>query len=254
VGIEERIDELFAVAPEEFVAARDALANELRSEGDGRGAADVKKLRRPTVAAWAVNQVARRHPRDVEELLSAGDDLREAQRRAMTGKGRTDVHEPTARRRAVVDRLAKLAAELLADAGRGSGTHADEVTDTFLAASVEPAVAELVRRGRLDRERKPSSDLGELFGLPDDDSEPGEEDDDADREARVQAAERDAREARREADRLEKRSEQAQRAASTAQEQADRKTQAAREAEDEAKAARKRADAADQTLDRLRRG
>jgi hypothetical protein len=270
VSGQDRIDGLFALPPEEFVAARDALARELRTEGDPGGAAEVKALRRPTLSAWAINQVARRHPGDVEELLSAGRELREAQRRAMTQKGRTGVQELGARRRAVVDRLTQRAGDLLEGAGRGSGAHLDEIASTFLAASVEPAVAELVQAGRLDRERTPSTDLANLFGLPADAAEPAEPAEAAEdgREARegrgarkgdaaalragIEAAERDARAAGREADRAARRAEAARDAARAAQEEADRKDRAAREAEKEATSARKRAEAAERELQRLR--
>ena len=56
------MDDLFALPPAEFIAARDALAKRLKADGDATRAAEVKALRRPSVAAWAVNQVARRKP------------------------------------------------------------------------------------------------------------------------------------------------------------------------------------------------
>ncbi len=42
-------DDLADVPPEEFVAARDAAAKKLKSEGRSDEAAQVKKLRKPTV-------------------------------------------------------------------------------------------------------------------------------------------------------------------------------------------------------------
>src|SRR4051812_17139068 len=56
------IDELYTVDPSEFVARRNALAKELRAAGDRDAAAEVSKLRRPTVVAAALNQLARRNP------------------------------------------------------------------------------------------------------------------------------------------------------------------------------------------------
>src|SRR4051812_44776528 len=55
------VDDLFALDPSEFTAARDRLVAELREAGDKGAAAEVKALRRPTVTAWALNQLARRH-------------------------------------------------------------------------------------------------------------------------------------------------------------------------------------------------
>ncbi len=75
-GVEEEIDRLFTADPAAFVASRDELATRLKAESRSEEAAEIRGLRRPTVAAWAVNQAARGHPADVEELLVAGAELR----------------------------------------------------------------------------------------------------------------------------------------------------------------------------------
>ena len=64
-------DALFDVEPKQFIAARDALAKELRSRGERDAATEVKTLRRPTVAAWALNQVARHDAPIVRTLRDA---------------------------------------------------------------------------------------------------------------------------------------------------------------------------------------
>jgi hypothetical protein len=261
VSAEDRIEELFSLSPEEFVAARDELAKQLRGEGDADGSRKVKALRRPTVAAWAVNQVARRHPEHVEDLLAAGRDLREGQRRMMSGRGRADLAALGARRRTVVDRLTRLATEVLEEAGRGVESHRDEIADTFTAAAVDESVAELVRAGRLDRERTPPSDLADAFGLSDeadgDDDETAadesERDGEAEAAAAAAAAERTAERARRDADRAEDRAERARAELRAAREAADRKAEAVRDAEERAAAARDAANEAQRDLDRLRR-
>jgi hypothetical protein len=258
---EDRVDELFALPPEEFVAARDALAVELKAAGESPEATRVKALRRPTVAAWAVNQVARAHPDEVEELLSAGREFRDAQRRLMSAKGGGSDREVVTRRRAAVDRLTRAATEVLGQAGRASDQHADAISDTFLAASVEDAVGELVRNGRLDRERKPTSDPSELFGLgsvvTEDAAAEGEAegtaDDAAELDAAIAEAERDVERAQRSADQASSRAEQEKEATRAAQEQADRKAAAATAAADEAKAAQREVKDAERALDRLRK-
>ena len=57
--IESEIDRLYQLAPDEFTAARNALA-----KSAGPDAAAVKRLTKPPIAAWAVNQVYWQH-RDV---------------------------------------------------------------------------------------------------------------------------------------------------------------------------------------------
>ena len=54
---EEELDRLFRLPPGEMVAARDALAGQLRKAKEPALAARVKALKRPTPSAWALNQV-----------------------------------------------------------------------------------------------------------------------------------------------------------------------------------------------------
>ena len=70
--VEQAAEELYGLPPGEFTRARDARVKELRTEGDREAADAVKGLRKPTVAAWALNQLARRNRRDVDLLLDAG--------------------------------------------------------------------------------------------------------------------------------------------------------------------------------------
>ena len=54
--LEATSDELYASAPTEFVARRDALAAEARAAGDRGLAAALKALRRPSVGAWTTGR------------------------------------------------------------------------------------------------------------------------------------------------------------------------------------------------------
>lgn len=124
--------------------ARDALARALRSTD--RAASDaVKRLRKPTVAAWGLNAVARAHPADVDALLAAGDALRAAQEAALRGDA-SGLRSATEDRRRAVGTLAGRVAALLGSAPAG-------VSATLEAAAVDPEVGALLKAGRLDRER-----------------------------------------------------------------------------------------------------
>src|SRR5436190_1528241 len=65
------VDDLYALDPSEFTAARDELAKESKDTA-------VKKLRRPTVAAWAVNQIVREQPKLIDAVVSSADVIRQA--------------------------------------------------------------------------------------------------------------------------------------------------------------------------------
>ena len=58
-NVDKAIDRMYAGPLDEFVARRNELARSLSKEGDREGAEGVKELRKPSVAAWAVNQLAR---------------------------------------------------------------------------------------------------------------------------------------------------------------------------------------------------
>jgi hypothetical protein len=79
----DEVAQLYGLPLNEFVPRRDALARELRKAGDRKRAAEVAKLKRPTVAAWAVNQLARRNRKDLDLLLDAGHRLRTGQVQAL---------------------------------------------------------------------------------------------------------------------------------------------------------------------------
>ena len=91
-----------------FVAERKRLSAELKASGDKAGATRLTKLGRPTVSAWAVNQLWW-HARDAfDELLSTAERLREGDL-AATGAHRDAIAKLRAR-----------AATLLAEAGHAA--------------------------------------------------------------------------------------------------------------------------------------
>lgn len=126
------VDELYALPPEEFTAARDAAAS-AASDRDVR--ARIKALRRPTAAAHAVNALVRDRPGDVAALLDLGEQLRAA----MGG-------EPTAVRRLTGQRRELIAS--LVGADRPAAVQ-QNVTATLEAATADPDLAAAVRSGRL---------------------------------------------------------------------------------------------------------
>jgi hypothetical protein len=160
------VAELYAAEPEGFIAARDALAAELRAAGEEDRAAEVKRLRKPTVAAWGVDAAARSEQKLVEALIASGERLAGAQRQAMSGKrGTDDLRTATEERRTLIRQLTDAAVGALTDAGRPGESNRDEIAGTFEAATLDPAVAERIKAGVLDRIVQPASGLGSLEGF-----------------------------------------------------------------------------------------
>ena len=154
-------DELFDLAPEEFVAARDELARRLRREGDAEAAATVKALRRPPLSAWAVNRLARGDGPGLDPLLAAGERLRAAHQAALAGEGADELRAATRAEREAVAGLVEAASGLLRKAGHpATDATRDRIAATLHAAAASPEAAELVRSGRLTADLDPTGFTG----------------------------------------------------------------------------------------------
>ena len=145
-------DELYGLPLDEFTAARDALAKRLRGEKRREDADFVKGLKRPSVAAGAINLAVREHGAD--DLLAAGEELRSAHAALLEGSGdAAAVRDATAQEREAVREFARLA--LGEDA---SSATEDKVRATLHAASVDDDVRELLEAGRLERDAEAGVD------------------------------------------------------------------------------------------------
>jgi hypothetical protein len=151
--VEEAADELYALSPREFTAARDARAKEAKDAGDKEAAAEIKALRKPTVTAWLANQLVRQHADEVRPLLELGSALREA---TATVSG-PQLRELSRQRNDVVRALVRQARRLAADAGQAvSEEVARGLEETLNAALADPGQAELLLQGRLSVQLKHS--------------------------------------------------------------------------------------------------
>ena len=143
------LDRLYGLPLSEFTAARNDLVRELRKAGRKEEAEDVRALKKPSATAWAVNQLARREPAKVAELLKAGDALRKAQRDVLGGK-EADVREASRAQHELADGLVEDARALLEEAGaKPTQAAARRISGTLRAASTDAAAAKLLRKGRL---------------------------------------------------------------------------------------------------------
>lgn len=211
--------ELLSLPPADFTRAR----NERVAAETGALARGIRGLRKPTVAAWAVNLLS--HDAAFREALELAGALREAQ----DDLDAAELARLGKQRRALVAALARRAADLARDADVTLAAGArDEVERTVNAAIVDPVAGAVVAAGRLLRPLDPGAvtpdDLAErVAGSVPGAIEPpaAARDDLAERRARREAekrrreAERAASEARRELARVEGKT-------ATAREKADR--------------------------------
>ena len=142
---------------EDFIAKRDALAAGLRDSGEAEASKAVKALKKPTRAAWLVNQLADRRPKQVARLREIGDELRARQKELLEGAGDpAAVRKAAQREQRAIDDLAAAAQKIGAEHEVGPQI-LDRAVETLQAAAVDPELAETVSRGTLSREQRRSS-------------------------------------------------------------------------------------------------
>ncbi len=148
VVVAEVADELYALTPAEFTAARDERARQVRAAGQRDEAAAIKKLTRPTASAWLVNQLARAAPDQMTRLYELGEELQEAQRTLAGDR----LRELSVQRRQVVHDLLPTAADFAGRAGQpASAAVLEEVRATLEAALADASARAAVRSGRLTK-------------------------------------------------------------------------------------------------------
>ena len=200
------VADLYVLPLDQFTAARDELAQRMRSEGNAEEAKTVAKLRKPSVAAWALNRVARSNPELVGSLVDSHKMLRQA-------GSRQAVEEASVTRRQAVAALADAA---MTELDRGSLQTRDRVNRTLLAVATDAEGEADLAAGTLVRELEPSGGgWGEMELPPVPEPDPAKEDarvadearerarareiEAADAESQVEAAKQALAEARRRA-------------------------------------------------------
>lgn len=145
-SLEDAADLLYGVGREEFIGVRDALVKQVRAAGDRELATEIGGLRKPSVAAWVANRLAREYPDEVEGLEELGGSLRDAQE-----KLEGDALRQLSRQRhelinALVERGRRIARE---EAVRLGDPAVRELEKTIGAALADPAAARALAGGQL---------------------------------------------------------------------------------------------------------
>jgi hypothetical protein len=167
VEVTDAVAGLYRLPPGEFVAGRDQLARQLRAAGDREAARRVAALRRPSISAWAANQLARAAPHAMAELLEVGAALAEAQQDALAGQpgAARRLRTSSAQLRAAISRLTQRAETLLARAGHAAtDATLDRLAATLrAAATADEATRAALAEGRLPGDLDPAG-FGPLLG------------------------------------------------------------------------------------------
>ena len=144
--LEALADELYALPPAQFVAARADVVAAARAAGDKGSASALAALRKPTVTAWLCNQLVRTHRDSVDAAIALGPALRDA---TIAGD-RDELRSLARRRQQLLGELVGHARAIADEHGQAmTATTQRELESTFTAAAADPAAAELVLTGRL---------------------------------------------------------------------------------------------------------
>ena len=142
-GLLDLAERLYSLPLGEFTAARDALVKQHRGTDLAR---DLKALRKPSTAAWVVDLLVRHETEQVEQVLSVGAALREAQAAMSADELRT----LTRQRRQLTAAVTTTARGLAREHGlRVTEAVAEQVQATLTAAMVDAECARAVRSGLL---------------------------------------------------------------------------------------------------------
>jgi hypothetical protein len=231
--VADEVDQLYGLPLEEFTSARNDLSKRL-------GDPEVKQLKKPSVSAWAMNQLVRHREVDVRRLLRAGEELEQAQKDAVRGGDQAPFEKARRDERDAVRTLRSAAAELL----RAGGHPASDATLERVAKSLHAAAAseqgrQALREGRLTEDLEPTGfeALAALTGTPSGRRRPAAKakaPSAADRR-RARKAREEAEQARRAANDAAARLAEAERALRNAERELEKAGRAAETAADKAK-------------------
>ncbi|MEN0084637.1 MAG: hypothetical protein AAGC66_07705 [Leifsonia sp.] len=146
--------ELYAAAPADFIAKRNAAA----AEADKPTAKQIKTLRKPSASAAAINALVREHPDLVGDVLDIGSRMRDA----FASRDRAEIRALTQERQRLLQRAT--------DGLDLSPAVQREVEETLQAAVIDPAAAAAVRSGMLVRALESTGleqvDVSDAVALP----------------------------------------------------------------------------------------
>ena len=155
--LDDEIDALFRLPLAEFTGARNTLAARLKKDGRRNDADRIKLLAKPSISAWAVNQLYWDHRDAFNRLMAAGKRFRPVNKLRVAAKPADMRDSLDARRAALVD-LAELAAQVLSEAGHNpSPDTIRRVTTTLEALSASALVSDGPTPGRLTQDLDPPS-------------------------------------------------------------------------------------------------
>ena len=156
--------ELYGLTLEQFTAARNRSAT---SAGDPDLTQQIRRLPKPSAAAWMVNMLVREGSAEIEKVLDLGESLRSAQE----SLDAPELRALGAQRSRLISAVAERGAAIARDLGHTpSASTIREVEQTLTAAMADPTAAAAVQSGWLAKALSPSgvdpADLTDAVAIP----------------------------------------------------------------------------------------
>jgi hypothetical protein len=146
VDLETSLTSLYAAPQAEFVPTRADLVKQARAAGDRELAAKIGAARKPTVAAWLLNQVSREYPDDLDTLAELGQALRDAHQQLAADQLRALSQQRNDVLRTLDDRALRIARRATMAV---TAAVTEALREAFTAALLDPDVLATLRAGRL---------------------------------------------------------------------------------------------------------
>jgi hypothetical protein len=157
--LDREIDRLYQLPLDEFTEARNALAKEVASTSK-EDAAEVRALQKPSVPAWAINQVYWNHRPAYHALDASAAALRSAHAAVLAGK-RADLRAAGKAHEDALEAVLKAALELL----QRSGNPVTDATRQAIGTTLRALPGSNEAPGRLSKTLQPGG-FELLAGLP----------------------------------------------------------------------------------------
>jgi hypothetical protein len=114
----------------------------------------VKKLRRPSGAAWVINRISSEEPDRTGDFVRASEKLAETQQRVLEGTATgEDLRAAAAHEREQIDAMVADARRLTAGQGGNVAGVVERVAETLRAVGGDAELRQRVLRGRVEKEQ-----------------------------------------------------------------------------------------------------
>lgn len=162
--LDRALSELSQATPAEFVLVRSKLERELRDAGDTEAAVELRRRRRPHLAAWACNQLAHRDPEALVDLMEATGEVATVQQAALRGEDGSRLREVARERQDALARATDAAVDALRGVAPDPSGYRDAIAATLDASSVDADGARDLNAGLLTKPLRAPAGLG--LGAP----------------------------------------------------------------------------------------